>query len=86
MSIPIPENLEHLIDFTPEAQADVLQKQMDRQQFKSEYLNTIDQLQTIENTDNPTQVNLATLVQMAGAIKFIAKSLRLLIKLIARSF
>lgn len=30
MSLPQPENLEHLINFTPEAQADVLQKQQDR--------------------------------------------------------
>jgi hypothetical protein len=50
----------------------------DRQQLKDEYQNTITQLQSIENAVSPTNA------QVVAAVKFLAKTLRLLIKLLAR--
>jgi len=76
----LPENLEHLINFTPEAQADVLQKQTDRQQLRTEYQNAVTQLQDIENATNPTNA------QVIAAVKFLARTLRLILKLFARSW
>lgn len=48
------------------------------QQFKTEYQSTIDQLQQIENTTSPTNA------QVIAAVKFLAKTIRLMLKLLAR--
>jgi hypothetical protein len=50
-----------------------------RQQLRTEYLNTITQLQAIENVTSPTNTQIIT------AIKFLARTIRLLLKLIART-
>jgi hypothetical protein len=52
----------------------------DRQQLKDEYLATIAQLQNIENAVNPTNA------QVIAAVKFLAKTLRLMLKLLAKLF
>lgn len=51
---------------------------VDRAQLKAEYQATVDQLQAIENATSPTNA------QVIAAVKFIAKTLRLLLKLLAR--
>lgn len=50
----------------------------DKSQIRAEYQQTIDQLTTIENTVNPTNA------QVIAAVKYLAKTLRLLLKIIAR--
>jgi hypothetical protein len=50
----------------------------DRQQLKAEYQATITQLQSIENATSPTNA------QVIAAVKFLAKTIRLLLKLLAR--
>lgn len=61
------------------ARANRINEQLaNREQFKAEYQATIDQLTTIENTTNPTNA------QVIAAVKYLAKTLRLLLKLLAR--
>lgn len=48
-----------------------------RQQIRTEYQTTIDQLATIENATNPTNA------QVIAAIKFIAKTSKLILKILA---
>jgi hypothetical protein len=67
--------LEH---FRPAEYAELLLSRSDESQLKSEYQATIAQLQTIENATNPTNA------QVIAAVKFLAKTLRLLLKLLAR--
>lgn len=52
--------------------------QQTRQQLRTEYLNTISQLQNIEAATSPTNA------QVIAAVKFLARTLRLLLKLLAR--
>lgn len=52
----------------------------DRQQLKDEYLSTISTLTQIENASSPTNAQVIT------GVKFIAKALRLLLKLLARQY
>lgn len=78
MSIPTPENLEHLINFTPEAQADVLAKQQDIQQIKDLYLTIIARLQQIEDAANPTNA------QVIAAVRDIARYERYIFKVLKR--
>jgi hypothetical protein len=52
----------------------------DRSQLKTEYQNTIDTLVNIENAVNPTNA------QVIAGVKFLAKTLRLLLKLLARQY
>lgn len=68
--------LEH---FNPSKYAEILLERSDKAQLKAEYLNTIATLQQIEDAVNPTNG------QVISAVKFLAKTLRLLLKLIARS-
>jgi hypothetical protein len=49
-----------------------------RLQIRTEYQTTITQLQSIEAATNPTNA------QVIAAVKFLAKTLRLLLKLLAR--
>ena len=51
---------------------------IDRQQLKAEYQATIDQLQNIENAQSPTNA------QVVAAVKYLAKTIRLMLKLLAR--
>lgn len=60
------------------AYTEIIQNRVDKQQLKDEYLATITQLQNIENAVNPTSV------QVIAAVKFLAKTLRLLLKLIVK--
>ena len=69
--------LEH---FQPSLYADLLVFRGDQQQLKNEYLSTIATLQQIEDTVSPTNA------QVISAVKFIAKTLRLLLKLIVRLY
>ena len=46
----------------------------------NEYQNTIDQLQLIENTANPTNA------QVIAAVKYLAKTIRILIKLFVKYY
>ncbi len=64
--------------FKPLDYAALLAERADRQQLKDEYQNTITQLQSIENAVSPTNA------QVIAAVKFLAKTLRLLLKLLAR--
>jgi len=64
--------------FQPIQYADILTIRADRQQLKEEYQSTIATLQTIESTTSPTNA------QVIAAVKFLAKTLRLLLKLLAR--
>lgn len=57
-----------------------LNSKTDRQQLKAEYQNTIDTLIQIENATSPTNA------QVIAGVKFIAKTLRLLLKLLARQY
>jgi len=50
----------------------------DRQQIKAEYQTTITQLQSIENAVSPTNA------QVIAAVKYLAKTIRLMLKLLAR--
>lgn len=51
-----------------------------REQIKAEYQATINTLQQIEDTQAPTNA------QVIAAVKFIAKTLRLLLRLLARRY
>lgn len=51
-----------------------------RDQLKAEYTSTITTLQTIEGTTNPTNA------QVVAAVKFLAKTLRLLLKFLAKQY
>jgi hypothetical protein len=52
--------------------------EIDKASLKAEYQATITQLQNIEAATNPTNA------QVIAAVKFLAKTLRLLLKLLAR--
>jgi hypothetical protein len=69
--------LEH---FRPAEWADLSSHRADVQQIRDEYTATINQLQNIENATNPTNA------QVIAAVKFLAKTLRLLLKLLARQY
>jgi hypothetical protein len=69
--------LEH---FKPAEYADLLIGRADISQLKSEYQTTITQLQSIESAVNPTNA------QVIAAVKFLAKTLRLLLKLLTRNY
>lgn len=69
--------LEH---FHPTEYADLLVSRTDISQLKNEYQSTITQLQTIESATNPTNA------QVVAAVKFTAKTLRLLLRLLARQY
>ena len=62
----------------PTAQADIVAGRTDRAQIKAEYHAALATLTDIENAVSPTNA------QVIAAMKFIAKTLRLLLKLIAR--
>ena len=64
--------------FLPSAYAELQISKVDKQQLKDEYLATVTQLQSIEAATNPTNA------QVIAAVKFLAKTLRLLLKLLAR--
>ena len=49
-----------------------------KQQIKSEFITTVDTLLQIENATSPTNA------QIVAAVKFLARTLRLLLKFIAR--
>lgn len=49
-------------------------------QLKEEYQQTIDTLQQIEDAQSPTNA------QVIAAVKFLAKTMRLLLKLLARQY
>ena len=51
---------------------------IDRAQLKAEYQATIDQLQNIENAQSPTNAQVIT------AVKYLARTIRLMLKLLAR--
>ena len=51
-----------------------------RAQLKAEYQSTIDQLQSIENAVSPTNA------QVIAAVKFLAKTIRLILKLFVRLY
>lgn len=51
-----------------------------RDQIKSEYLSTMTTLQQIEDTQSPTNA------QVVAAVKFLAKTLRILLRFLARQF
>lgn len=78
MTLPIPENLEHLINFTPEAQAETLAKQQDIQQIKDLYVTIINRLQQIEDAINPTNA------QIIEAVRDIARYQRYIFKVLKR--
>lgn len=70
---PTPPNITTTLQ-TPE----IVQARGNRQQIKTEYLATLTTLEQIESTVNPTNA------QVIAAVKFLAKTLKLLLKLIAR--
>lgn len=51
---------------------------IDLDQYRTQYLSTLDTLSQIENATTPTNA------QVVAAVKFLAKTLRLLLKLLAR--
>jgi hypothetical protein len=53
---------------------------MDKSRLKTEYQNTLVQLQQIDDATNPTNA------QVIAAVKFLANTLRLVLKLFARQF
>ena len=59
---------------------EVLQDRANRLQLKNEYLATIASLQQIEDAVAPTNA------QVIAGVKFIAKTLKLLLRLIAKSY
>ena len=63
---------------TAEEQAYFADYSIDRQQLKAEYQSTIDQLQNIESAQSPTNA------QVVAAVKYLAKTIRLMLKLLAR--
>jgi len=63
---------------TPEESNYFASDAIDRQQLKAEYQATIDQLQNIENAQSPTNA------QVVAAVKYLAKTIRLMLKLLAR--
>jgi len=63
----------------PTARADIVAGRTDRAQIKAELQATITQLKAIENAVSPTNA------QVIAAMKFIAKTLRLILKLLART-
>lgn len=64
----------------PTDYAEYLADKATRQQIRDGYLATIVQLETIENATSPTTA------QVVAAVKFLAKTMRLLIKFLARRF
>jgi hypothetical protein len=64
------------IDYTPTAEE--LDEEARTQQLKDEYQSTISTLQQIEGLTNPTNA------QVVQAVKFLAKTQRLTLKLLAR--
>lgn len=64
----------------PSGYADYTEGKTIRQQFKDEYIATITQLEAIENAVNPTNA------QVTAAVKYLAKILRLTLKLIIKLF
>ena len=62
----------------PTAQADIVAGRTDKAQIKAEYLATLATLSNIETAASPTNA------QVIAAVKFLAKTLRLLLKLLAR--
>ncbi len=80
---PIPNLTEaDLIDCitTAEEQAEIDSQTQAGQQLKAEYINTIQTLQQIESAINPTNA------QVIAAVKFMARTIRLLLKLLARQY
>lgn len=66
--------------FSPVEWDDLVQHRADTQQLRDEYVSTITQLETIENTASPTNA------QVIAAVKYLAKTIRLLLKLLARQY
>lgn len=52
----------------------------DKVQVRQEYQSTIDQLQNIENATNPTNT------QVVAAVKFLARTIRLMLRLLAKIY
>ena len=63
----------------PTAQADIQAGRADRAQIKAELQATITQLKAIEDAVSPTNA------QVIAAVKFLARTLRLMLKLLART-
>lgn len=67
-----------LAHFNPIDWEQVQQNRIDKAQLKSEFQSIIDTLVQIENATSPTNA------QVVAAVKFLARALRLLLRLLAR--
>lgn len=65
---------------SPAAYTDLLQFRADRDQLKNEYQSTVNTLLDIENRANPTNAQVIT------AIRFLAKTVRIMLKLFVRIY
>lgn len=66
--------------YDPTKYNELLDDRANKQQIRDEYQATITQLQTIETTTSPTNA------QVVAAVKFLAKTLRILLKFIVRAY